>query len=58
MIVDGDEPDTEKREDLFDIFTGVQIIAAKSRQILDHNAVGSARFYILDHLLKAGSLKG
>lgn len=29
MIVDGDETDAKKREYLFDIFSGVQIIAAK-----------------------------
>lgn len=57
VVVDGNEPDAEKREYLFDILARVQIISTKTAEIFYNYTVRPARFHIFDHLLKAGSFK-
>ena len=57
VIIDGDEPNPHHWENLFQILSHLNVVTAKSRQVLDYDAVDFAGFDVLHHLCKAWSLK-
>ena len=56
VVVDGDIPDAHGREDLFQIVSGIDIVAGKPAQILADGAVDPAGAHILKHPLEAGAV--
>ena len=57
VIIDGNEPNPHHWENLFQILSHLNVVTAKSRQVLDYDAVDFAGFDVLHHLRKAWSLK-
>ena len=57
VVVDGDEANTKKGENLLDIFACVKIVTTKAREVFYDNAVCTAFLYILHHLFEIRSFK-
>ena len=57
MVVDRNEPDAQKRENLLDIFPRVQMFPPEPGQVLHHDAVDFPRPDLRHHLLKGRTVK-
>ena len=57
VVIDGDKPNSHKRQDLFQKVSGFQEVTAKPGQVFYDDTIHPASFYIIHHPLKSCPFK-